>query len=260
MSQSKLRVLIVEDEWVARNFLAELVEATNLASVIGAIGTFDDAVSFVENAPHRSIDVVFVDVNLVGSSHSGLEFIQRFVKEPSAPRFVLATAVRDHALEAFELGVVDYVLKPFDQRRIATCLEKLSDVRKNSEHSDESSRPARIVARNKRNLVFLTLDEVWALEASDGLTLVHSGRGTFDIDLSLDTIATSFGRSFLRVHRNWLVSEDHVLELERDSGDSSLMVGSRMAGGPFLRVPVARDRAATLRARLVDDGIGIRRR
>lgn len=255
----KLRVLVLEDEWVARNFLVEMIEATEIALVVGAIGTFDDAVSFVSNAP-SSIDVVFVDINLVGSSHNGLELIQRFVERPGAPAFVLATAVREHAIDAFEMGVVDYVLKPFDKRRVAKCLEKLSAARRSSEHTTEPSRPVRIIARNKRNLVFLTLDEVWALEASEGLTLVHSGRGTFDIDLSLDTIVAAFGRELLRVHRNWLVSEEHILELERDSGESALLVGSRPPGSSSVRVPIAKDRAANLRARLLHEGVGIRRR
>jgi DNA-binding LytR/AlgR family response regulator len=255
----KLRVLVLEDEWVARKFLVEMIEATDIASVVGAIGTFDDAVSFVSKAP-SSIDVVFVDINLVGSSHNGLELIQRFVKLPGAPAFVLATALREHAIDAFEMGVVDYVLKPFDKRRVTKCLEKLSVARRSSDHATEPSRPLRIIARNKRNLVFLVLDEVWALEASEGLTLVHSGRGTFDIDLSLDTIAASFGREFLRVHRNWLVSEEHILELERDSGESALLVGSRPPGSGSMRVPIAKDRAANLRARLMHEGVGIRRR
>ncbi|WP_394845105.1 LytTR family DNA-binding domain-containing protein [Pendulispora brunnea] len=257
--EEKLRVVVLEDEWVARNFLVEMIEATGIASVIGAMETFDEAVAFMSKAP-SSIDVVFVDINLVGSAHNGLELIQQFVKRPGAPAFVLATALREHALEAFEMGVVDYVLKPFDERRVLKCLEKLHAARRNSAYASEPSRPLRIIARNKRNLVFLTLGEVWAVEASEGMTQVHSGRGTFDIDISLDTIATSFGREFLRVHRNWLVSEEHVLELERDSGESALLVGSRTPGGSSLRVPIARDRLSSLRARLMHEGVGMRRR
>lgn len=254
----KLRILVLEDEWVARNFLVEMIEATGLASVIGAIGAFDDAVAFVSDAP-SSIDVVFVDIKLVGSAHNGLELIRRFAERPGAPSFVLATALREHAVEAFEMGVVDYVLKPFDRRRVTKCLERLSAARTASD-AVHTVRPLRIIARNKRNLVFLTLEEVWALEASEGLTLVHSTRGTFDIDLSLDTIAASFGRELLRVHRNWLVSEEHILELERDVGESALLVGSRTAGGACVHVPIGRDRAASLRARLMSEAVGIRRR
>ena len=248
----KLRAFVLEDEWVARNLLVEMIEATGLAAVVGAVGTFDDAVTFISKAP-SSIDVAFVDINLVGSSHNGLALIRQYVERPDAPAFVLATALREHAIEAFEIGVVDYVLKPFDPRRVAKCLEKLDAVRR-------AEGPVRIIARNKRNFVFLAVTEVWAFEASEGVTSVHCARGAFEIDLSLDTVAASFGREFLRVHRNWLVSEHHVRELERDSGESALLVGSPAPGASPLRVPIAKDRAASLRAHLMHDGVGIRRR
>jgi two-component system, LytTR family, response regulator LytT len=251
-----LRVLVLEDEWVARNLLVEMIEATGVASVVGAAGSFDDAVAFLNEA-RSNIDVVFVDIKLVGSAQDGLALIRQFAELPGAPAFVLATALREHALEAFNMGVVDYVLKPFDDRRVARCIEKLHAARR---AAPEPDRPVRIIARNKRNLVFLMLDEVWALEASEGQTLVHSARGTFDIDLSLDTVASSFGRDFLRVHRNWLVSTAHILELERNAGDSALLLGSRVLGTTTVRVPIAKDRAANLRTHLMQEGIGIRRR
>ncbi len=253
----KLRVLVLEDEWIARNFLVEMVEASGVATVIGAIATFDEAAAFIDDAEPASIDVVFVDIHLAGSTRDGLALVRACVARPGAPAFVLATALRNHAIEAFELGVADYVLKPFERLRIHACLARLAVARRPNPPAAPPRR-ARIVARHKRNLVFLTLEEVWALEASEGLTFVHTDRGTFDVDLSLDTIAASFGHDFLRVHRNWLVSEDHILELERDAGESTLLVG-KGAVTP-LRVPVARDRAAPLKARLLDEAIGLRRR
>lgn len=253
-----LKVLVLEDEWIARNFLVEIIESSGVATVIGAVGAFDDAVELIDD--RTGLDAVFVDINLVGSDHSGLDLVRQFAGKPGAPAFVLATATKDHALEAFQLGVVDYVLKPFDKDRIHECLHRLRTGRRIAEPPERSRPPTRIVARRKRSLVFLLLPEVWAFEAAEGLTLVHSERGVFDVDLSLDAVASSFGRHFTRVHRNWLVNEEHVLELDREAGETTLLVGSRTPGASPLRVPVARDRAAVLRSRLVNEGIGIRRR
>lgn len=259
----KLRVLILEDEWVARDFLSEIVQGSGLAIVVGAVGGYADAAEFLEGAAAAApIDVVFVDINLVGSPKSGLDLIRRYQDAPGAPAFVLATALDSHALEAYSLGVEDYILKPFHRQRVTQCLEKLHDkCRKVRPVSDPvGPRCSRIAARNKRNIIFLLLDEVWAIEAREGLCLVHCERGEFDVDLSLDTVANSLGRTLFRVHRNWLVNEGHILELERDDGDVALWVGNRPPSTARLRVPVARDRAAAVRVRLIEDSVGIRRR
>jgi DNA-binding LytR/AlgR family response regulator len=162
---------------------------------------------------------------------------------------VLATAHSQHAIAAYDLGVADYLLKPFTAVRVEQCLARL---RARTPMAAATS-PPRVVARRKRALLFLRLDEVWAFEAAERLAYVHSSRGTFDIDLSLAAIEASFGRAFVRTHRNWLVNADHVLELEGTGSDTELLVGE-------LRVPVARERAATVRELLLANTSGLRPR
>ena len=116
-----------------------------------------------------------------------------------------------------------------------------------------------MVARRKRNLVFLEPADIWAFEASDRLSFVHSRLGKFDIDLSLAAIETSFGRSLMRVHRNWLVNLDFARELEREDGETTLFIGSSLGNeGEGVRVPVSRDRAQSLRAALLSNATGLR--
>ncbi|HEX8107915.1 MAG TPA: LytTR family DNA-binding domain-containing protein, partial [Kofleriaceae bacterium] len=83
---------------------------------------------------------------------------------------------------------------------------------------------------------------------------VHAARGRFDVDLSLAAIEVSFGAALVRVHRNWLVNIEHVLELEGTASDAALLVGDD------LRVPVARERAAAVRELLLANSAGVRRR
>ena len=254
-SAPKLRVLVLEDEWVARNFLVELIEASGVAHVVGAVAVLEDARELLETA--TGIDAVFVDINLSGSDDDGLSLVRDRAGRAGAPMFVLATAARDHALEAFELGVVDYVTKPFSKERVAQCLQRLAT--KRTPQSD--SVPNRIVARKRRSLVFLAIDDIWAFESSDRLTSVHSPHGVYDIDLSLAAIELSVGRRFVRSHRNWLVNSDHIRELERDAGESTLLVGSGYGDkDPRIRVPVARDRSQAIRDHLLASSAGVRRR
>src|SRR5262249_58451034 len=131
-------------------------------------------------------------------------------------------------LEAFDLGVSDYLVKPFTQRRVTECVQRLL-ARASAVGRSDGGLPLRIAARRQRAIVFLDLEDVWACEAADRLTYVHSARGRFDLDLTLATIARSFGRTLVRIHRNWLVNAARVIELERDAGEMTLFVGAASA-------------------------------
>jgi DNA-binding LytR/AlgR family response regulator len=119
----------------------------------------------------------------------------------------------------------------------------------------------RVVARRKKNLVFLEPKRIWAFEASDRLTFVHSPEGRFAIDLSLAAIEAAFGRALFRVHRNWLVNLAYVKELVRDLGGATLIVGSdlRCEGGRCVHTPISQDRAKAVRDALLKDATGLRR-
>jgi two-component system response regulator LytT len=258
----KLRALVVEDEWATRNYLVELLQGSGATEVVGAVANAEDARAALASAPEGgAVDVAFVDVQLVGShaDDEGLELVRTYAKQAGAPMFVLATAFRQHALEAFDLGVVDYLLKPFTEARVEQCLERLR-ARRPSPPPSASRSPLRIVARRRRALVFLRVDEVWAFEAADRLAYVHTTRGRFDVDLSLSAVEASIGRTLLRAHRNWLVNADYVMELEGSGSETELLVGSAAEAGGGVRVPVARERAQAVREALLGNTMGIRAR
>ncbi len=254
----RLAALVVEDEWTTRNYLVELIESSPLAEVVGAVSSVAEARQVLQTTGEPWVDVVFVDVRLEGemASPTGLDLIRSMKGSAQAPMFVLATVFAQHALEAFELGVVDYLLKPFNEERVALCLSRV--LQRAGIRSGPATR--RVVARRKKTLVFLEPAEIWAFEAADRLTFVHSVHGKFDVDLSLSAIEGSFGRTFVRVHRNWLINLAQVRELARESGETTLFVGLGIAKtGEGIHVPVSRDRAQTLRGLLLASATGVRR-
>jgi DNA-binding LytR/AlgR family response regulator len=153
--------------------------------------------------------------------------------------------------------VLDYLLKPFSEELVEQCLQRIR-ARRPSRAESEPAPPQRIVARRKRNLIFLESDEVWAFEAAHRLTFVHTPHGTFDLDLSLSAIEASFGRRLTRVHRNWLVNPRFVKELEREGSETRLFVGAAV-GQPGVHVPVSRERAPELKDLLLANATGLRR-
>lgn len=255
MTSPPLRVLVVEDEWPARNYLVELLESSQLAQVIGAVASAEEAHMALGKSSGLSVDVAFVDVQLGSQDRAGLELSRALLEARPGLMVVLATAFEQHALAAFELGVVDYLLKPFSEERVQQCLRRLH-ARK---PAAGTALPApRIVARRKKNLVFLAPDEIWAFEAADRLTFVHTAHGRFDLDLSLAAIEISLGRALTRVHRNWLVNVAFIRELERDGAETRLFIGSSLAS-EGLHVPVARERAQQIKDMLLANTTGLRR-
>jgi DNA-binding LytR/AlgR family response regulator len=259
----KLRVLVVEDEWAARNYLLELLDRSDLAEIVGAVADLTNAHEALDAIRRGlAVDVVFVDVQLAGDGEeAGLELVRARAAAPDAPAFVLATASSRHALHAFDLGVVDYLRKPFTQLRVNQALER---IRARRPLVREVQAAARIVARRKRSLVFLRPEEVWAFGAAERMVSVHTRYGAFEIDLSLTTVESTVGRGFLRVHRNWLVNADHVREMVRDAGEHALVVGDLASRGGSgdelqLRVPVGRERAQSVREVLLANATGIRK-
>jgi two-component system, LytTR family, response regulator LytT len=255
LARGKLRVLVVEDEHTSREFLVELINSSGLAAVVGAVANVEDASELLVG-PH-GIDVAFVDIRLFGSEGDGLSLVRSFAHRAGAPLFVLATALHEHAVEAFELGVIDYVTKPFSRMRVLHCLQRLVP----RVPLRPTQVPDRIVARKRDGLVFLSTQDVWCAESANRLVQVHCEHGVFDVDLSLAAIESAFAGKFIRVHRNWLVNTAHIRELGRETGEVTLLVGSGYRGeDPGIRVPVARDRAQGLRDMLLGMSLGVRRR
>jgi DNA-binding LytR/AlgR family response regulator len=243
-----LRALVLEDEAPARDYLAELLQACHGIGEVVAVGTTDEATAAMRAA--IGVDVVFVDIRLVDrpGDTSGLAWAHAIASSGDPPLLVFATAMPGHALQAFETGAADYLLKPITPQRVWRCVERLC-----ARRSDRMPRaPARLLARTANSLVFLPLDGVYAFEAAERITHVLHADGRFLVDLSLAALEHDLTDRVLRIHRNWLVAIAHVRQLERGS-EPMLVVG------PDLRLPVSRDRAAAVRDALLGNALGIRR-
>jgi two-component system, LytTR family, response regulator LytT len=251
----RLRALVVEDEWPAREYLVELLLAFTRVDVVAAVATSDEArLALLE----LRVDVAFVDIHLAtsGGARAGLDLVRDFSSVPGAPMFVLATALEQHAVEAWNLEVVDYLLKPFSKERVQACVARLE--RRCPIRAETVVAPARVVARSRKGLVFLRREEVLAFEASGRLVFVHAVAGRFDVDLSLAAFEASLGHGWLRVHRNWVVQVGCIRALDRSEDGMELRLGDDSSSAP-LCVPVSRDRLQSVREALLVGATGIRR-
>jgi len=244
----RMSALVVEDEWATRNMLVELLRKTGHFDPIAAVAQADEARTLLDG--DGDIDAVFIDIRLFDTpgDTTGLQLAGELRRRPSPPMLVLATALPEHALDAYELGVVDYLLKPFRPERVRQCATRLA-----ARWSPRAqSNPPRLAARTQHDIVFLDIGGVFAFEASDRLCYVHHVEGTYLVDLSLSALNAALGDRLMRVHRRWLVAPEHVQGLSYKDGALVLHVGDS------LHVTVARDRAKAVRARLLASTLGLR--
>lgn len=248
----RVRALVVEDEYAARRYLVELLESQGDVQVLAAVESVKEAEQALSAEHGVQVDVAFVDIHLAGEEkpdRAGLEFVKARNGQSAGPQFVLATAYPDHALDAYALGVVDYLLKPFSEARVAACLDR---VRVRLGPQPAPTAPPRIVARTRGSgLVFLDIANVLAFESEQRLTYVHVAGERYDLDISLTSIERSFGQQLVRIHRGWLVRRAAVTGIEREDGELKVRLGALVA-------PVARDRAAEIRRVLLDGAVGLK--
>ncbi len=208
MSQ-RLRVLIADDELLARKRLARLLGAMADVEVCGE-ATDGDAVLAAAKA--GGLDVVLLDIHMPGLS--GLDALALLPEE--GPRVILCTAHAEHAVDAFEHGAVDYVLKPVEAARLQKALER---VRARLAPREEPSREAKGLARlpipTRQGIVLVDPETISHATLEGELVTVFTAQGDFLTDFTLQELVDKLPvEGFQRVHRRALLNLSHVTRLE----------------------------------------------
>jgi two-component system LytT family response regulator len=233
-----LRILIVDDEQLARRRLARLLEGLPGVEVAGECEDGQAALALLK-APDADVDLVLLDIRMPGLS--GLELAALLGDD--GPYVVFTTAYGDHAIEAFDLGAVDYLLKPIEAVRLHRALER-------ARHRLGPRGPAPSFVRlpvSTRDGILLVDPRDLSHATFDGaLVTLHLPGRTLLTDLSLQDLEDRLpAGAFERVHRRALVNLEKIDRLEPlETGGYT----ARMPGGDA--VPISRQAARRLRRRL----------
>ena len=200
-----LAALIVDDEPLARETVRLLLARDPDVRVVGECGSGDAALDVIAR---EEVDLLFLDVRM-----PGLDGLGALARLDPPPATVLITAHADHAVTAFDLDVVDYLLKPFDDVRFARALDRAK------RHAAAGRRPAapldRLVVRNGTRIATMPVDEIDWIEAQDYYAEVHAGGRSYLVRQSLHKLAASLDPTrFVRIHRKTIVNVRRVKELE----------------------------------------------
>jgi two-component system response regulator AlgR len=215
-----LRVLIVDDEPLARRRLRRLLDETSTPAT-EVVGEAGDAAEALAHLQRGAVDLVLLDVAMPGTG--GLDAARRWAALPSPPLVVFVTAHGEHALAAFDLDAADYLTKPVRQERLQAALERAARRRSPAPRGGTavtSGAPATvappvIVVNDRGRVTRVPLPEVLYLKAELKYVTLRTATGRHLLDESLADLEQRLGGAFLRVHRNALVAVAAVRELQR---------------------------------------------
>ena len=265
-NRKKVRALIVDDESLARRTIRELLADDPEVEVIGECGSGAEAVDFVRRQPP---DLLFLDIQMPGMN--GFETLGQ-IEFGRIPAIIFVTAFDQYALQAFEVHALDYLLKPFSDRRFEEALRQAKAHIEMKEVSTLSQRllallgeqaaPPPVEAGRKTYLrrfmiksggrvTFVKASDVDWISADDYYIKLHVGAQTPLLRMSMSELEEKLDpKSFLRIHRSTIVNFDRVKELRQHPNGEYVVI---LRDGTELKL--SRGRRERLEQLLTDEGI-----
>ncbi|HEV7650488.1 MAG TPA: LytTR family DNA-binding domain-containing protein [Actinophytocola sp.] len=238
-----LSVLAVDDVPPALDELCRLLRESPSVSDVSAAG---DPLSALRTIQNGRFDAVFLDISMPGLD--GLELASLLAKLSEPPAIVFVTAYEQHAVAAFGIGAVDYLLKPIRAERLADALVRINRVvpaaRPPSEQLPDAM--AALPVESEGRTRYVRRGEVLFVEAHGDYVRLHATSGVHVVRMPISRLEEYWGPAgFVRVHRGYLVALAGVRELRSDS------IGGLLAHTDLGDVPVSRRHARDLRERLL---------
>jgi two-component system LytT family response regulator len=215
-----MKALIVDDEPIARRVLREGLE---LFPDVQVVGDAADGKEALQKIGKLQPDVVFLDLQM--PVMSGFEVV-RNLSGPTLPVVVIVTAFDQHAIQAFEAGAIDYLLKPVSEARLRSAVDRVQNLldrpneiaanmdKISSVQPPPAARSRKVVGRSGEDYVLLDIDDVLAFQAERELVWIIASKQRLLATQSLRVIAERLAEpQFQRVHRNAIVNVNHVRKM-----------------------------------------------
>jgi two-component system response regulator AlgR len=210
-------ILIVDDELLARQRLTRMVEKINVVErVLEAENAQQAMLMITEEDP----DLVLLDIRMPGKD--GLTLAHEISNLDDPPAIVFCTAYDSHAIDAFGTSAIGYLLKPVKAEQLIQVLEKAHKLNKiqraaAKEKADNTSQRQHINAKTHRGMELIPIKDIRYFIADQKYVTVHHTHGEHLLDETLKELQDEFSGRFIRIHRNALVSKQHIEALERDT-------------------------------------------
>ena len=211
-----MKVLICDDEALARERLARFLKDMDGYQIVGEAENGQDA---LDQAALTSPDIVLLDLRM--PVMDGLACAEKLAQLPEPPAVIFCTAYDGHALAAFEVQAVGYLLKPVRREQLAEALARatrvnraqLESVRQGGDAESLGGR-SHITAKTHRGIELIPIDDVRYFLADQKYVTVRHGKGEVLVDETLKDLENEFGARFIRIHRNALLALSFLDGLE----------------------------------------------
>ncbi len=215
-----LKTLIVDDEPIARQVLRDELE---LMADVEVVGEADNGSTALEKIARHQPDLVLLDLQM--PVMGGLDVIRSLKHGKHLPVIVIVTAFDKFALQAFDAGAIDYLLKPVGHQRLAEAVERakrvtgrgaMEKLAQLQELADPHGAPRtkRIVGRAGEEFFLLSADEIYAFQAEGVVVWIVTAKHKYEATQTLKVLEERLrSTSFRRIHRNAIVNVDHVRKM-----------------------------------------------
>jgi Response regulator of the LytR/AlgR family len=211
-----MKVIIVEDEILAQQELTWLIREHSQMEIVG---TFDDGLDVLKFLQHNKVDAIFLDINI--PSLDGVLLAQNISQFADKPFIVFITAWKEHAVEAFELEAFDYILKPYQESRIISMLQKLEGAWQQQSGASvvQGSSAARendtINLIKDERIIVTSINDIYYAEAHEKMTFVYTKRESYVMPMNITEFCNKLPAThFFRCHRSFCVNLDKIREIE----------------------------------------------
>lgn len=216
-----MKCIIVDDNKMARMALRQLVSQINELELVAECSDASDALTSLNN---NHVDLLLLDIEM--PDMSGLDLIRQLGKQ--RPLIIFTTAKKDYAVEAFELNVVDYLVKPLSFPRFRQAIEKAAEVLESNKEEVKVEEQGFVFVKDNGVLKRISIEDILFLEAMGDYVKVHTPQKFHVVHATLKSIEEKLPVSkFIRVHRSYIVAInkiDYIQEGTISIGKTSIPV------------------------------------
>lgn len=206
--KKKYNVLIVDDEFLARKLLSEYVSKVEFLNLVD---TCPDATNAMQVLNKENIDILFLDIQM--PDISGMEMLKLLNNRPSV---VLTTAYSEYAVDAFALGVVDYLLKPFDYARFMQAINKIVNKNVIESQNETNSLNDYLLVKADYKLYKVNYDDLHYIEGQHEYVTFHTTTKRITALYSLRNLEETLPKDkFVRTHKSFIVSIKNIEDIDK---------------------------------------------